>query len=77
MPYSGRCGAVNGGFDKGGAAKSLILNDLMMHVELYLTPISDEGRARHPRPSIDFTHLLAKIVDAQQSRWGTAIRMSK
>lgn len=36
MPYSGRCGAFKCGFDKECAAKSLILNDLLMHDALYL-----------------------------------------
>jgi hypothetical protein len=36
MPYSGRCGAFKCGFDKECAAKSLILNDLLMHDGLYL-----------------------------------------
>jgi len=36
MPYSGRCGAFKCGFDKECAAKSLILNDLLMHDAVYL-----------------------------------------
>ena len=66
MPYSGRCGAVKGGFNKECDAKSLILNDLFMHDTDYVTPIIRLATAiqiSHRPLDLELIRLLCEVFN--------------